>query len=142
LPVQIFFLDSREVLVDRSLVEEEHDQQPTIGQNGKNGKKGLEIAERAQHQYRQPMQEDDFTGVELEREIKGPWSVAVFTDFGNAFDPEYQKDWEQSVGLGVRWRSPIGQVRFDLAFALTKDAEEERYGLPPARLHFVIGPDL
>ncbi len=80
--------------------------------------------------------------LELEREIKGPWSVAVFTDFGNAFDPEYQKDWEQSVGLGVRWRSPIGQVRLDLAFALTKDAEGERYGLPPARLHFVIGPDL
>ena len=60
--------------------------------------------------------------LELEREIVGPWSVAVFTDFGNAFDPEYQKQWEQSVGLGVRWRSPIGQVRLDLAFALTKDA--------------------
>lgn len=80
--------------------------------------------------------------LELERRIVGDWSAAVFTDFGNAFDPQYQEQWEQSVGVGVRWRSPIGQVRLDLAFALTKDAEGERYGLPPARLHFVIGPDL
>lgn len=80
--------------------------------------------------------------LELEREIRGPWSAAVFTDFGNAFDPQYSEQWEQSLGLGVRWRSPIGQVRVDLAFALTKDAEGEREGLPPARLHFVIGPDL
>lgn len=80
--------------------------------------------------------------LELEREIKGNWSAAVFTDFGNAFDPAYQKQFEQSVGLGVRWRSPIGQIRLDLAFALTKDQGPSTWGLPPARLHFVIGPDL
>jgi translocation and assembly module TamA len=80
--------------------------------------------------------------VELEREILGNWSAAVFTDFGNAFDPAYQAQFEQSVGLGVRWRSPIGQVRLDVAFALTKDEGPGTWGLPPARLHFVIGPDL
>jgi translocation and assembly module TamA len=81
--------------------------------------------------------------LELERRIKGPWSAAIFTDFGNAFDPDYQQQYEQSVGLGLRWLSPIGQVRVDVAFALTKDDWwEERSGLPPARLHLVIGPDL
>jgi len=30
----------------------------------------------------------------------------------------------------------------DVAFALTKGDEETTYGLPPARLHLVIGPDL
>jgi translocation and assembly module TamA len=81
--------------------------------------------------------------LELERRIKGPWSAAVFTDFGNAFDPDYAQEYKQSVGLGVRWLSPIGQIRVDLAFALTKDDWwEEREGLPPTRLHFVIGPDL
>jgi translocation and assembly module TamA len=80
--------------------------------------------------------------LELERRIKGPWSAAVFTDFGNAFDPDYDQKFEQSVGVGVRWASPIGQVRLDLAFALTKDDDETSYGLPPARLHIVIGPDL
>ena len=80
--------------------------------------------------------------LELERRIKGPWSAAVFTDFGNAFDPDYEQSFEQSVGAGLRWLSPIGQIRFDVAFALTKDDADSTGGLPPARLHFVIGPDL
>ena len=80
--------------------------------------------------------------LELEREITGPWSAAVFTDFGNAFDPDYEQQFEQSVGVGLRWRSPIGQVRFDVAFALTKDEGDDKYGFPPTRLHLVIGPDL
>ena len=80
--------------------------------------------------------------LELEREIIGNWSAAVFTDFGNAFDPDYQLQYNQSVGFGVRYRSPIGQIRLDLAFALTKDEGPSTWGLPPARLHFVIGPDL
>nr|WP_242470816.1 autotransporter assembly complex family protein [Thiocystis violacea] len=79
--------------------------------------------------------------LELERRIKGPWSAAVFGDFGNAFDPDYEQELAQSVGLGLRWASPIGQVRFDVAFALSKD-QGDYDGLPPARLHIVIGPDL
>jgi translocation and assembly module TamA len=73
--------------------------------------------------------------LEYERSIKGPWGAAVFTDFGNAFDPTYSSDWEQSVGAGLRFATPIGPVRLDVAYALTKD---------PAgfRLHFGLGPDL
>lgn len=81
--------------------------------------------------------------LELERHIKGAWSAAVFTDFGNAFDPDYAQSFDQSVGLGLRWASPIGQVRLDLAFALTTDrGDGDDGGAPPARLHLVIGPDL
>jgi translocation and assembly module TamA len=80
--------------------------------------------------------------LELERTIRGPWSAAVFTDFGNAFDPSYDNTYEQSVGFGVRWASPIGPVRVDLAFALTHQGYEMFDGIPPARLVFVIGPDL
>ena len=73
--------------------------------------------------------------LEYERTIKGPWGAAVFTDFGNAFDPTYDADLEQSLGVGLRFATPIGPVRLDLAYALTKD---------PAgfRLHFGLGPDL
>ena len=40
--------------------------------------------------------------------------------------------YEQSVGVGVRWLSPIGQVRVDVAFALTKDDWwEDREGSRP-----------
>ncbi len=80
--------------------------------------------------------------LELERQIAGPWSVAVFSDFGNAFDLDDAQGIQQSVGFGLRWASPIGQVRCDLAFALTKDQEQDSSGLPPVRLHLVIGPDL
>ncbi len=73
--------------------------------------------------------------LELERRIKGDWSGAVFADFGNAFDPDFDKEIEVGAGLGLRWRSPIGQIRVDVAYALTKDD-------PGARLHLVIGPDL
>lgn len=78
--------------------------------------------------------------LELERRLTGPWSLAVFTDFGNAFDPGYSQDIAYSLGAGVRWSTPIGPVRLDLAFALSK--REEDRGLPPARLHLLIGPDL
>ncbi|MFP4496420.1 MAG: autotransporter assembly complex protein TamA [Halochromatium sp.] len=73
--------------------------------------------------------------LELERRFDGPWGGAVFTDFGNAFDPEFEQEWEQSVGVGIRYSTPIGPVRVDLAYALTKE---------PAgfRLHFALGPDL
>ncbi|WP_295538934.1 autotransporter assembly complex family protein [uncultured Thiohalocapsa sp.] len=73
--------------------------------------------------------------LEYQRTIKGPWSGVVFTDFGNAFDPDYNADWEQSAGLGLRFGTPIGPVRVDVAYAITKE---------PAgfRLHLGLGPDL
>ena len=73
--------------------------------------------------------------LELERRIRGDWSGAVFADFGNAFDPDYDNKIALGTGLGLRWRSPIGQVRVDLAYAINKDD-------PGLRLHLVLGPDL
>jgi translocation and assembly module TamA len=80
--------------------------------------------------------------LELERSLVRRWSAAVFTDFGNAFDPDYDNRYQQSVGVGVRWGSPIGQVRMDVAFGLTHEDYEMFDGWPPARLVFAIGPDL
>ncbi len=78
--------------------------------------------------------------IELERQLAGRWSSALFTDFGNAFDRLNAPAPELSAGIGVRWASPLGQIRCDLAFALSED--RQRRGIPPARLHLVIGPDL
>lgn len=72
--------------------------------------------------------------VEYEHVVKGNWSAAVFTDFGNAFD-DFSEDLEIGVGVGVRWRSPVGPVRLDVATGIS----EPDY---PVRLHIVIGPDL
>ena len=72
--------------------------------------------------------------VEYEQHLYGKWSGAVFYDVGNAYSSS-SEPYREGAGFGLRWRSPIGLVRVDLASALT---------LPdhPWRVHIVIGPDL
>lgn len=52
-------------------------------------------------------------GLEYERPVKGAWSVAVFTDAGDAFNAF--DGLKTSVGVGLRWHSPVGTLRVDLA---------------------------
>lgn len=72
--------------------------------------------------------------LEAERQVHGNWGAAVFLDAGNAFD-DLGEGLEAGLGFGLRWRSPLGLVRLDLANAVT---DPER----PWRLHLSIGPDL
>ena len=71
---------------------------------------------------------------ELERMVSESWGVAAFFDVGNAMD-DPEVDFEQGAGLGVRFRLPFGQVRFDLASAISEDGY-------PVRLHLSVGGDL
>jgi translocation and assembly module TamA len=72
--------------------------------------------------------------LEFDRRIRGNWSLAVFVDGGNAID-SLGDDLQRSVGFGVRWQSPVGPVRIDLASAISRSGD-------PWRLHINIGPDL
>jgi translocation and assembly module TamA len=47
----------------------------------------------------------------------GPWGAAAFVDSGSAFDGRLP-DWRTGVGIGARWRSPVGPVRIDIARGL------------------------
>jgi translocation and assembly module TamA len=71
--------------------------------------------------------------IEYERYITPEWGGAVFVDTGSAFDDT--PDMHTGVGIGVRWRSPVGPVRVDIARGLNG---------PDAgfTLHFNIGADL
>lgn len=71
---------------------------------------------------------------ELERSIDERWSLAAFFDVGNAMD-DPKVDFEQGAGIGMRFRLPFGQVRLDLASALSDDNN-------PVRLHLSVGGDL
>mgnify|MGYP003625283003 CR=1 FL=1 len=72
--------------------------------------------------------------VEYEQMIVGNWGAAIFSDFGNALN-SWDDPLEYSVGVGVRWRSPIGLIRIDVAAGLSADNN-------PIGFHVVIGPDL
>ncbi|WP_438971879.1 autotransporter assembly complex protein TamA [Methylophaga sp.] len=72
--------------------------------------------------------------VEYEHMFLDDWGGAIFTDFGNAYN-DFSDPIEYSVGIGVRWRSPVGLIRVDIAKGLS-DTDQ------PIGLHIVIGPDL
>ena len=72
--------------------------------------------------------------VEYDFQVRPGWRGAVFYDTGNSFADYTNLALKSGVGLGVRWQSPIGPIRVDLAKGL-----DEGGGL---RLHITMGPDL
>ncbi len=46
------------------------------------------------------------------------WGAATFFDIGTATDAWGEKVFYQGIGLGARWRSPVGPVNFDVAYGL------------------------
>ena len=76
--------------------------------------------------------------IEYEHLIKDAWHGAIFYDTGNAFN-----DWAtgvnglmQAVGFGVRWQTPVGFVKADLAWPIVPD------NMAGPRLHLGIGMPL
>lgn len=55
--------------------------------------------------------------VEFERYFTDAWGAAVFVDSGDAFNGT-SPDWHTGVGVGVRYKSPVGPIKFDLARGL------------------------
>jgi translocation and assembly module TamA len=54
--------------------------------------------------------------IEYETYFRDPWGVAVFIDTGSAFD--VRPDLRTGIGVGLRWRSPVGPLRVDFARGL------------------------
>lgn len=72
--------------------------------------------------------------VEYQYSIAEKWRVATFVDQGNSFNSLDLPSLKTGVGIGVRWVSPVGPLRLDLAHALDDDGG--------VRLHFSMGPEL
>lgn len=71
---------------------------------------------------------------EVDFAVAEKWRFALFTDMGDAFDDFNQVNFKQSAGVGIRWISPIGPIRIDLARAINSGEG--------VRLHLSMGPDL
>lgn len=72
--------------------------------------------------------------IEYEHPLRKNWGVAVFADTGNAFNDFSDYELYSGAGIGVRWHSPIGPVRLDLAQDIEGDSNP--------RLHLSMGLDL
>jgi translocation and assembly module TamA len=71
--------------------------------------------------------------IEIERIFFRDYGAAVFVDAGDAFNDT--PDFRVGAGVGLRWRSPIGVVRADVAHPF--DDPESNF-----RFHLTIGTDL
>lgn len=72
-------------------------------------------------------------GIEYERYFSQKWGGAVFVDTGSAFDDT--PDVRTGVGIGARWRSPVGPLRVDIARGL--DDPDSAF-----QLYLTLGADL
>ncbi len=71
--------------------------------------------------------------IEVDYIVHSNWAIAAFVDSGSAFseDPEFFS----GAGVGLRWHSPVGPIRLDLATPL----DNSNGGI---RIHISMGPDL
>ncbi len=70
--------------------------------------------------------------VELEKRFTGNWAVAAFYDTGNAFDSFSDFSLARAAGGGVRYYTPVGPIKVDVARQLGEPD-------PAFRLHIGIG---
>jgi translocation and assembly module TamA len=73
--------------------------------------------------------------IEYNRRIGGRWGVAVFADIGRAFN-NFSTSQKIGAGVGIRWQSPVGPFRLDLATPVNDDDNND------IQLHLSLGPDL
>jgi len=71
--------------------------------------------------------------LEYQRRVTGDWWGATFIDTGDAFDNWGPTGLKTGAGVGVRWVSPVGPIRFDIAHPFDID--------DAFRVHFSIGPE-
>lgn len=74
------------------------------------------------------------TSAEYQYEFIRKWRAAVFVDHGNAVN-SWDDPMKTSAGVGIRWVSPVGPIRLDLAQSISD--QDEGF-----RIHFSMGAEL
>jgi len=72
--------------------------------------------------------------LEYDRVLFGDWGMAAFSDVGYVGN-DFSGPVSTGVGVGARWRSPVGPVRLDVGVPLSK-------ALDPVQVYLILGPDL
>lgn len=75
--------------------------------------------------------------LEYQYNVTGKWWGAVFVDSGEAVDDIKQSNVKTGAGIGVRWQSPVGPVKLDIAAPVGDD--KETHGV---QFYIGLGPEL
>jgi len=76
----------------------------------------------------------EIASLEYNYRFRDRWSVALFADGGRAFN-QFDEAYSVGAGFGIRWQSPVGPFRIDLAKPLRDDDDD-------VRVHLSLGPDI
>jgi translocation and assembly module TamA len=71
--------------------------------------------------------------IEYDHRIVGNWTGAAFVDAGNAYNNELDKIYIGS-GVGIRWLAPFGNIRVDVGWPVSENAE-----VSDVQLHIGLG---
>ncbi|OOE88367.1 autotransporter assembly complex protein TamA [Salinivibrio sharmensis] len=71
--------------------------------------------------------------LEYQYRLGGNWWWALFTDGGDAWTSHLS--WKRAAGTGIRWSSPVGPIRLDVARGFDNDDDD-------FRIHLTLGPEL
>lgn len=74
--------------------------------------------------------------IEYQRKVYGSWWGAAFFDAGQAAESFNDSDVKMGAGIGVRWQSPFGPVKFDVAYPLNPDGSRKPH------FYIGLGPEL
>nr|CDS56428.1 conserved hypothetical protein; putative outer membrane protein and surface antigen [Serratia symbiotica] len=74
--------------------------------------------------------------LEYQYNVTGKWWGAVFVDSGEAVDDIKQSNVKTGAGIGVRWQSPVGPVKLDIAAPV---GDKETHGV---QFYIGLGPEL
>ncbi|WP_130832030.1 autotransporter assembly complex protein TamA [[Erwinia] mediterraneensis] len=74
--------------------------------------------------------------LEYQYNVSGKWWGAVFVDSGEAVNDIKQSNFKTGAGVGVRWASPVGPIKLDIARPIGDDKE---HGL---QFYVGLGPEL
>jgi translocation and assembly module TamA len=74
--------------------------------------------------------------LEYQYNLTGKWWGAVFVDSGEAVDDIKQSNIKTGAGIGVRWQSPVGSVKLDIAVPV---GDKDTNGV---QFYIGLGPEL
>ncbi|EPG8312834.1 autotransporter assembly complex protein TamA [Klebsiella aerogenes] len=74
--------------------------------------------------------------LEYQYNVTGKWWGAMFIDSGEAVSDIRKSDFKTGAGVGVRWQSPVGPIKLDIARPI---GDKEEHGL---QFYIGLGPEL